>query len=873
MSRQFRRLPLVLACLPCASALAAETPVAWDMLGSTSSNLVAHVNAFAGAFSDAGDGAQKYQRGVSATIPFQVLDDSLVSFPSDTLGIIDDNNSDEFFGITDTVNGDNNSGDVLATWEFDISGATDLGLSLDFGAMGDFESSDVLTVSASIDGGAAQTLFSVVTDDSAANDYQLAGGAVVTLNDPATLNGTLLGNQLQTFRAAISGTGSSLLVTVTANTDGGSEAYALQNLVVLDGFEDGAGPVPVAIHEVQGSGDISPLDGANVTIEAVVVGDFQNNGEADSGELNGFFVQEEDADVDGDPLTSEGVFVYYPGGAVDVAVGDLVEVTGLVSEFNGLTEVTASDVVVMASGQPLPSAGTLTLPVADIADFEPFEGMLVTLPQSLVISEYFNFDRYGEIVLALPLPGEARPMTATAVELPGSNGYMDRADLNARSRITLDDGRTSQNPDPAIHPNGAEFTLANRFRGGDLVADTTGVLNYSFGLYRVQPTTGAAYTAANPRPASAPAVGGSLKVASFNVLNYFTTLDDSGAICGPAMNLDCRGADNAEEFERQRSKIIAALAKLDAAVVGLIELENNSAAIDDLVAGLNDQLGAGTYAAVATGAIGGDAIQVGFIYQPALVSTLGDYAVLDSSFDADYIDDKNRPALAQTFMDGNGGVFTAVVNHLKSKGSDCDDIGDPDIGDGQGNCNGTRTDAARVLGDWLATDPTDSGDGDFLVLGDLNSYDKEDPIIALQSAGYVDLLASFGGEYAYSYVFDGQYGYLDYAMANGQLAGQVSGAAPWQINADEPDILDYDTSFKQPAQDALFEANEFRSSDHDPVVVGLDLNVQPREGRDCVRGGWRDLSRPDGTPFANARQCLIYWFRTSSRREGSEPRL
>jgi uncharacterized protein len=163
-----------------------------------------------------------------------------------------------------------------------------------------------------------------------------------------------------------------------------------------------------------------------------------------------------------------------------------------------------------------------------------------------------------------------------------------------------------------------------------------------------------------------------------------------------------------------------------------------------------------------------------------------------------------------------------VVNHLKSKGSDCNDVGDPDTGDGSGNCNLTRTAAAGALVDWLETDPTGSGDDDFLIIGDLNSYDKEDPIDALLAGGYTDLVREYEGELAYSFVFDGQLGYLDHALAGGGLVDEVTGATEWHINADEPDLLDYDMSFKQPAQVALFEPNEFRSSDHDAVLVGLD---------------------------------------------------
>jgi hypothetical protein len=135
--------------------------------------------------------------------------------------------------------------------------------------------------------------------------------------------------------------------------------------------------------------------------------------------------------------------------------------------------------------------------------------------------------------------------------------------------------------------------------------------------------------------------------------------------------------------------------------------------------------------------------------------------------------------------------------------------------------------AAQELATWLAGDPTDSGDSDVLIIGDLNSYDKEDPIDVLTASGYTDLVARFGGEFAYSYVFDSQLGYLDYALANESLLPQVTGTTEWAINADEPDLLDYDTSFKQDAQDAIYAPDPYRSSDHDPVIVGLDLDAPP----------------------------------------------
>jgi predicted extracellular nuclease len=583
-----------------------------------------------------------------------------------------------------------------------------------------------------------------------------------------------------------------------------------------------SGALEVKIHEVQGDGAESPLVGSLVVVEGIVVGDFQDDVGTD-GDLNGFFVQEEDADADSNPLTSEGIFVFDGSSPlVDVAVGDSVRVEGNVSEFFGKTLISrTANVVIQSNGNSLPAASSLTLPVTSVGDFEAYEGMRVTFPQALVIAEYFNFDRFGEIVLS-----SERRLTPTAEFEPGADAVQAAAEA-LLDRITLDDGRTSQNPDPAIHPNGAEFDLENLFRGGDRVQNVTGVLDYAFSLYRVQPTQGANYSSDNPRPAAPDATGGTIKVASLNVLNYFTTIDDGfNDICGPLMNLECRGADDADELTRQRDKLIAALAGIDADVVGLVEIENDTAdaALGDLVAGLNDVVGAGSYDFVATGPIGTDAIRVALIYKPGNVSPVGDHAVLDSSVDGRFIDDKNRPVLAQSFMDNAGGdIVTVAVNHLKSKGSSCVDVSDPDTGDGSGNCNLTRTAAAEALVDWLATDPTGSGVDNFLVIGDLNAYDKEDPIDALVAGGYVDLVSSFLGEAAYSFVFDGQIGYLDHALANAALNDRVTGVSIWHINADEPDLINYDTSFKQDAQDAIYAPDAYRSSDHDPVIVGLDL--------------------------------------------------
>ena len=466
---------------------------------------------------------------------------------------------------------------------------------------------------------------------------------------------------------------------------------------------------------MQGSGATSPLVGQNVTIEGVVVGDFQPNDgdEPFNTDLGGFHVQEEVADYDGSDETSEGVFVFVGGGSVpDVQIGETVRVSGTVGEFansgTSQTQVTNPSVEICGTGA-VPPAIEITLPVPSQDFLERYEGMFVRLPQTLVISEYFNFDRFGEIVLTQPLPGESRPYQPTAVDEPGSPEAAAREAYNALARITLDDGRSSQNPDPARHPNGNVFDLNNRFRGGDVVTGAVGVLDNTFGVYRIQPTAGAAnYTRVNERSQQPAPVGGSLKVASFNVLNYFNGDGMGGGF--PTS----RGADDLNEFQRQEAKIVAAIIGTEADIVGLIEIENDPAgdtsALDDLTEALNAQAGAGTYDYVRTGAIGGDEIKVAFVYKPAAVTTVGDPAVLTEFEGRSFIDPrnigpKNRPALAQTFQENaTGGVLTVVVNHLKSKGSGC---GPGDDDPQQGSCNGTRTDAADILVDWLASDPTE----------------------------------------------------------------------------------------------------------------------------------------------------------------------
>jgi predicted extracellular nuclease len=576
------------------------------------------------------------------------------------------------------------------------------------------------------------------------------------------------------------------------------------------------------IHAVQGNDATSPIVGNSVQIEGVVTGDYQA-----SGQFSGFFVQEEDADVDADPATSEGIFVFNTSNPV--SVGDNVRLRGTVTEFNSsgtfLTELTSVNGFALCSTGNSVTTTNVTLPVAALSDFETYEGMLVHFPQTLTANETFTLSRFGEVRLA----ADGRLYNPTAVVAPGAPAAA-QANLNQRRSFVLDDGNNQQNIDPTIHPVGG-LSASNTLRSGYTTDNLTGILEQRFSVYRLQPAGPVPFTPANPRTAAPDPVGGNLRVASFNVLNFFNGngTHQEGAAGGFPTS---RGANTLTEFNRQLAKEVSALTGLNADIVGLMELENDgtpNSAIEDLVNALNAAIAPGTYAFIDTGIVGTDEIRVALIYKPASVTPVGSYAILNSSVDPRFIDTLNRPALAQTFeLNSNGRRLTVVVNHLKSKGSDCIAVGDPDTGDGQGNCNLTRKAAAEAEVDWLATDPTGSGSPDYLVIGDMNSYTFEDPITAFTNAGYHNLIRDFHGLTAYSFVFNGEAGYLDHALASPSLAAKVTGATDWHINADEPIALDYNVEFKSANQvNTFYDPGPYRASDHDPVIVGISLNAPP----------------------------------------------
>ncbi len=645
------------------------------------------------------------------------------------------------------------------------------------------------------------------------------------------------------------------------------------------------------ISAIQGAEAASPFTEQTVVIEGIVVGDFQDGaGKGINGDLNGFFVQEEDVDADANGMTSEGIFIFDGSNStVDVTVGDFVRITGTVSEFFGATQISSTSVRILSSGHTLPTAAQINLPLLTttnsngeaILNLEHVEGMLVHFSQTLTVTELFQLDRFGELLLT---QGH-RPVHFTQNNTPSVAGFSAHLQDIASRTILLDDGMNTQNPIPIVYPDGA-LNSQDAFRMGHTTANLTGVVAYSRASgssgdenYRIHPTIAPAFTATNLRQTTPSPVGGTLKVAAFNVLNYFTTIDITDA--RTAIGSDPRGADTVEEFNRQRQKLLQALTAINADIFGIIELENDflvgssGNAIEDLVKGLNTLLGANTYTWVDPGTqfVGDDTIAVGIIYKPAIVSIsegstiaiLEDSVIPALNLDVPQLTSPlpavfngprtNRAPLAVTFtQNSNSEKFTVVVNHFKSKGSVGPAPGDEVINDGKGSSNQTRLNASIILDAWLATDPTHSNDSDYLVLGDLNAYASESPITYLEDRNYTDLARHFlGDDSAFSFVFDGQIGTLDYALANSSLTPQITGATEWHINADEPDAIDYNLDFGR--SPTIFNGDTpFRSSDHDPILIGLDLNASVLSAPNLVISKNAPLVYPN--PFSDLLNLL-----------------
>lgn len=581
---------------------------------------------------------------------------------------------------------------------------------------------------------------------------------------------------------------------------------------------------PISV--IQGQGDSSPLTGRKVAVNGIVTAVFSGKEK-----LDGFFLQQPDPDTDEN--TSEGIFIYDPTRLFKGKEGDLVQVIGEVAELksarSSLTQIkNVNSIHTLSENNKLPEPVTVYLPHDG---WEKYEGMRVRVKAAqgnLFVTELYQLGRFGQLTLCSTGP-ENQPGTDgrldqfTQFNIPDREKYKVYLAENEKRKIILDDGSGVRNP--AQIPFGREgkpFDMYHAVRGGDQVKEVVGIVDDRFDAVRIQPTETVWFKPSAKRLYTSPKIPrkSTLKVAAFNVLNYFNGDGQGGGF--PTE----RGATTPEELKRQQDKTLNVILTSGADVVSLMEIENDGfgeySAIQTLAQALNRASGnKRNFVACQVENRGTDVITSAILYDTKKVSATGLTVSMPDGYGTASFDSARRKPIIQTFKEHRSGQeFTLVAVHFKSKGVQSFGAGNEDKGDGQGRNNEVRVQQAVDLKNWLATSPTGSQDPDYLLIGDFNAYGQEDPLLYLDTQGYKNLFPLS----SYSYVYDGQWGSLDHALATPGLAGQVTKAVKWHINSEEAMVLDYNTEFKTPEQvQRYYDTSVFRSSDHDPLIIGLRL--------------------------------------------------
>jgi predicted extracellular nuclease len=622
------------------------------------------------------------------------------------------------------------------------------------------------------------------------------------------------------------------------------------------GGGDDEPPAAHSIAEIQGPGAASPLSGSSVTTTGVVTADY------DTGGFNGIYIQ----DPKGNPAdtSSDALFVFGSAVPRDIAIGDSVSVTGKVSEYQGTTELTPASGGVTRLSAPLGDVVPLSVPWSALdtdAEKEAHEGELVVPAGDFTVTDNYDANFYGSFTLAAG-DRTLRTPTEYADDEDAAAIAAIKAD-NAARAVTLDDGSSANFNTTAKDTPLPYLTPTNPVRIGSAVTfHQPVVLEYRFGTWNLQPTrpvtddghdvvTFSDTRSANRAPRD---VGGDIRLATFNVLNYFPTtgeeyvrsglgtctyyvdragtpITDNTCTGANGRDLGPRGAATTESLARQQAKIVKAVNGLGASIVSLEELENSiwfgkdrDYAIGVLVDALNQAAGPGTWAyapspsaAELPALADQDVIRTGFIYKPADVQLVGTSHVLHDQSGAGQAFDNAREPLAQGFKAAgapDSDAFLVIVNHFKSKGSGVDD------GTGQGNANPDRVAQAKALVAFASAQQSALGTDKVFFTGDFNAYSKEDPIQVIEAAGYTELNGALNGGEA-TYAFDGMDGSLDHVFANPAAKAWVTGVDVWQINAQEQVAFEY-SRYNYNAT-SLYDDSVFRASDHNPEIVGLDL--------------------------------------------------
>jgi len=524
-----------------------------------------------------------------------------------------------------------------------------------------------------------------------------------------------------------------------------------------------AGPVQGAVGACGASGTTSIAavtgltgeaiaEGEPVVVEATVTASFLGDDA-----LDGFYLQ------GGNPPA--GVFVYAPGFKPPAPPrhGERWRLRARTGRYRGRVQLEAIDGTRFCGKAPV---APVELDATRRHRLPAFADRLVRLKGPLTVADVYNLGRYGSLGLAVG----GRPFHP-------ANGV----DGGARLGVLLDDGsyRRQPRPLPFVDNNGVR-------RAGDRLGDITGILTRAFGDWRIHPLDPPRFERRNPRP-EPPGAGDGLRVAQWNLRNYF-------------VDLDGRGARTPGDLERQRQRVRSVVRHINADALILHEVQNDAAAVEDLLATINRGLG-GQDRYRAAFRVGGEAvIRTVILYRPDRLRVTQRRRATEPVHP--------RPPLWVRFARHGGDEFAVLAAHFKSRGG-CPEHGDHDRGQG---CWAQRRDAqARALVRWLdGLSPEPESMPPTLILADFNAYALETAMQVWRDAGFMDLIAArVPPQDRYTYNYRGESGYIDHALAGGGLSELVQAVDIWHINADEP------------AYPYRRGAGIWRASDHDPVIVEL----------------------------------------------------